>query len=316
LHPEHGDPSDNYLYRAKYSDPDGDPSGDVKVHIQKDGAEISGSPFVMNCGDEDYTNGVVCSYTKTGLDPGTNYVYFFTAQDENGNSAVSSSKINAPDVDSAVFLPVVVNVTSPPASAPNLDEISNPGGDYNFIVSWAAVARATSYTLEQDDESAFSNPTAVYSGSETSTTVSVRDTGTFYYRVKAVNPFGDSTWSNTQSTVVTVEPPACPLAGEWGGSSNYGRVDISVIDTPSCYVDTVVMYFGICNAYKTTLNQDAPIVNNHFYSGGLGNYVSGDFSSPTEAAGEFLLSGMCYNYTYPLWEEIEGTWHAIYSPEE
>jgi len=314
LHPEHGDPGDNYLYRIKYADPDGDPPGDVKVQIQKDDAAIPGSPFVISCGDEDYTNGVICSYTQSGLASGTDYSYFFVAQDDQGNSATPTTKMDAPDVDSAIFLPMVANLTAPPGSAPLLEEISNPDGDYKFTVSWSAVDRATSYTLEQDSDSAFSNPTAVSSGPETLTSITVRNTGTFYYRVKAVNPVGESAWSNTQSTVVTNEPPACPSAGVWRGTTNYGKsLNITVIDIPSCYVDSVVMYFGICGGYKTTFYKDTPIVNNHFYMGGEDNHVSGDFISSTEAEGKFYLSMDCPTFP-PVWVYLEGTWNATYQP--
>jgi hypothetical protein len=268
----------------------------------------------MDCEDEDYSNGVLCSYTHSGLDSGTDYAYYFVAHDDKGQSAAPTTKMDAPDVDSAIFLPMVANLTGPPASAPVLNEISNPGGDYKFTVSWSVVERATSYTLEQDMDSSFANPTAVYSGSEPSTIVPVRETGTFYYRVKAINPVGESAWSNTQSTVVTVEPPACPPAGVWRGKTNYGKsLDITVIDTPTCYVESVVLYFGICGGYKTTFYKDTPIVNNHFYMGGEDNNVSGDFISPTEAEGEFYLSIYCHLFP-PMWMDLEGTWTATYQP--
>jgi hypothetical protein len=116
---------------------------------------------------------------------------------------------------------------------------------------------------------------------------------------------------------VTVEPPKCPPAGRWSGKTNYGKsLDIFVKDTPSCYVDSVVLYFGLCSgAYKTEFYRDVDIVNNHFYTGGEDNYVSGDFISATEADGRFYLSAYCPTFP-PMWVDLEGTWTATYNPGE
>jgi hypothetical protein len=79
-------------------------------------------------------------------------------------------------------------------------------------------------------------------------------------------------------------------------------------------VDSVVLYFGICGAYKTEFYKDTPIVNNHFYMGGEDNNVSGDFISSNEAEGEFYLSTYCPTFP-PMWIDLEGTWTATYQPE-
>jgi len=317
LHPEIGDPSDDFDYHIQYSDIEGDPPGNVRVHIQQGGQEISGSPYDLTCESGNYSAGVICSYTKQGLASGTDYSYYFSAKDEHGNSADLTQEINAPDVSSAIYLPFVANVTAPPAGSPVLAAISNPDGNYKFTVSWSEVDRATSYVLEQDRDSSFTNPITAYSGSSTSSLVAVREQGTFYFRVKAVNLFGESAWSNTESTQVTVEPPKCPPAGRWSGKTNYGKsLDIFVKDTPSCYVDSVVLYFGLCSgAYKTEFYRDVDIVNNHFYTGGEDNYVSGDFISASEAEGRFYLSAYCPAFP-PMWVDLEGTWTATYNPGE
>ena len=46
--------------------------------------------------------------------------------------------------------------------APVLNAIDNADGDGNYTVSWNAVAGATSYTLEEDDNAAFTSPTTQY----------------------------------------------------------------------------------------------------------------------------------------------------------
>jgi len=94
----------------------------------------------------------------------------------------------------------VVVATLP--TAPTLDVISNPDFDGSFAVSWSAVAGATSYVLEEDNNAGFTSPTQVYSGAPASANVTGRPDGTYYYRVKAVNCLGASPWSNVQSVAV------------------------------------------------------------------------------------------------------------------
>jgi hypothetical protein len=110
-----------------------------------------------------------------------------------------------------VYLPLILRNAGPPLP-PVLDDISNPDGDGNYTVSWSAVSGATTYTLEEDDNDAFSSPTTVYLGSSTSKSVSSKDVGTYYYQVQASNSFGSSDWSNIELVKVTVEPPPCDVS--------------------------------------------------------------------------------------------------------
>ena len=96
LNPERGDTSTEFIYRVEYSDENNyaPASGYPRVHILKDGLEIVGSPFTMSevdPGDTTYTDGKLYAYTKTGLDAGTNYSYYFEAYDaHNGVSAIGN----------------------------------------------------------------------------------------------------------------------------------------------------------------------------------------------------------------------------------
>jgi hypothetical protein len=63
---------------------------------------------------------------------------------------------------------------------------------------------ATSYVLQEADNASFTNPVTVYNGPVTCWAASNKPTGTYYYRAQAVNAWGASGWSNTQS--VTVNP--------------------------------------------------------------------------------------------------------------
>lgn len=108
---------------------------------------------------------------------------------------------------STIYFPIIMKVWPPIPDVPVLHDISNPDGDGNYTVSWNPAARATSYTLEEDDNPAFSSPTTQYTGSGTSWTVSDKEIGTYYYRVRASNSWGNSGWSNVQSVSVH-QPPS------------------------------------------------------------------------------------------------------------
>ena len=91
--------------------------------------------------------------------------------------------------------------------SPVLFPILNPGGVGNYVVNWSSVPIATAYTLQEATDAAFSSPSTVYSGANTSFSVTGKAAGsTFYYRVRAANAAGNSPWSSVQS--VTMAPPA------------------------------------------------------------------------------------------------------------
>ena len=102
LNPEAG-ASTTFIYRVKYTDADGDApkSGYPRVHIKKGGVEISGSPVTMSYVSGNYNTGAIYTYSKTALSVGTDYTYYFEAQDTpNGATATGSptSSVDAPDI--------------------------------------------------------------------------------------------------------------------------------------------------------------------------------------------------------------------------
>ncbi len=111
---------------------------------------------------------------------------------------------------SRIFLPVIMNRWPPVPDTPVLNPISNPNGGGDYSVTWNTAYRANTYTLQEDDNTAFSSPTAQYSGAGISWSASSKTAGTYYYRVKASNSWGDSGWSNVQSA--TVQPPSTLFA--------------------------------------------------------------------------------------------------------
>ena len=104
------------------------------------------------------------------------------------------------------YLPLTMAYAGAPP-VPNLNEISNPDGDGEYTVVWNAVSGASSYVLEEDDNGSFSSPTTVYDGAASSKSITGRKIATYYYRVKSVNDFKSSGWSQVKSVNVTIEPP-------------------------------------------------------------------------------------------------------------
>jgi len=103
LNTESGSSATSFIFRVKYSDPEGyaPGTGYPKVHILKDGSEISGSPYSMTAADANpYTSGMKFTFTKTGLASG-NYIYFFEAYDKYGMlaSGAATTPISAPEIN-------------------------------------------------------------------------------------------------------------------------------------------------------------------------------------------------------------------------
>lgn len=129
-------------------------------------------------------------------------------------------------------------------NAPTLYAIPNPHGDGDYLIDWSDVADATSYTVEEDSSESFSTPSVVYQDSSSEHAVTGQTVGTWYYRVRAYTPEGDSPWSNIESVVVSDEPGELIAVSIWANSD--------FEDLPShghtIYLPLVVK--GITSAYQ------------------------------------------------------------------
>jgi len=207
-----------------------------------------------------------------------------------------------------VFLPLALSVDEPPSSAPVIDAIPNSDGDGNYTVSWSTVERASSYTLDEDSDAAFSSPRVAYSGPDTSESLTGKGLGTYYYRVRAFGGLGSSDWSETESVDVTVKPTPVPGPdeGAWSGSNiNFTVSGDSVYNLTIKYL--VVCPTGIMVKTKT-FDETADITNDNFEFDADGDpTVEGHFTSNSHASGTWSSSffffgiGTCQG---------SGTWSA------
>jgi uncharacterized delta-60 repeat protein len=152
-------------------------------------------------------------------------------------AGISSLSRANPGSEVSVFLPVIVNRFPFIPSPPILMAIENTDGDGNYTVSWSASEGANLYTLEEDDNGSFSSPIRVYEGGATTRSVSGKNAGIYYYRVKAAYYTSSSGWSNIEQVSVTQDLPDCPRTGLWRGNTSQAKsIKFVVADSPGCQI--------------------------------------------------------------------------------
>lgn len=191
------------------------------------------------------------------------------------------------------FFPIVIKDSGPP-DAPVLYEIANPEADNIYQVSWGIVAKTTGYSLEEDDNPGFSSPTTVYEGTGITTTQSVNVEGTYYYRVKASNDWGDSSWSNVISVVVTVVSQVVPEPGTWNCSTASATVRFSVAaDSTSASNGYISISCG-----SKSIAGPVPIEGSSFVLAHTDGYtfISATFDAEDHASGSYgiRVSSSCW----------------------
>jgi hypothetical protein len=206
LHPEIGDDTTTFVYRVKYMDSDDDApaSGDPKLHIEKGGTEISGSPFSMTFVSGTYTAGAIYTYSLT-LSEGSDYSYFFTASDDQGSTATPTQEKNAPVVTG-------LGDTTPPASPSNLN-VTSPGTSGNLVITWDPNTESdlAGYRIYRSNTSGSGY---IEVGTVSKLVTSFTDTGledgkTYYYVITALDSSGnESPYSDeSQGTPQVLTPP-------------------------------------------------------------------------------------------------------------
>jgi hypothetical protein len=127
------------------------------------------------------------------------------------------------------------------------------------------VAGAWTYELEEALTPAFSTATQVYAGAAISFSVTGRANGTYYYRVRGVNPAGQSGWTNgSNGCTVTLSVPSAPsflnvpstsstgnYGLDWGLSSGATLYELEE-STDAGFSSTVQVYLGASAAFTVT----------------------------------------------------------------
>jgi predicted phage tail protein len=154
--------------------------------------------------------GANLTYNVTGKVGGTWY-YRVRATNAGGNSpytvGANGCQIVPPNPPATI--------TVPPTTASG-----------NYSVTWATSQGATSYDLQEDTSVSFTNPSTIYSGANAQFSVTGKTSGTFYYRVRATNLVGSSTWT-TDTTGCQVVPPAAPASITVPATSATGNYPVS-----------------------------------------------------------------------------------------
>lgn len=160
------------------------------------------------------------------------FINYKVGSDVNSDSefdkSVAEAGASSIDVDKGLTAAPLEELTD---TLPGAPVINDPGTSVNtgttITISWSVPSGADSYNLQRDTTSAFTNPVTIYSGISNSTTDSPSPLmpTTYYYRVKANNSAGASSWSNVVSIEITVlGAPNAPTLNDPGTSVNSGTV--------------------------------------------------------------------------------------------
>jgi uncharacterized repeat protein (TIGR01451 family) len=196
------------------------------------GGDIS---YMWNFGDGEVGEGAVVSHTYPAV--GT-YTAVVTASNSM-NVVTTSTTVSVIDI---VHLPLVAKRWPPVPYTPVLNPIDNPDEDGYYTVAWEEADLADSYILEEATNASFSGAQVVYRGTELSWSVPNpgKSSGVYYYRVKARNSWGDSSWSDGRQVTVNIPPTPTPttqpcevIAVETTRSGSYTTIRWYVTGTPA-----------------------------------------------------------------------------------
>ncbi|WP_455392606.1 NosD domain-containing protein [[Eubacterium] cellulosolvens] len=89
-----------------------------------------------------------------------------------------------------------------PPFTPQLLDPGEVDSDGDYSILWSKSFLSTGYILEEDTNESFSSPTMIFTGSELDFNITRKENGTYFYRVKAFNQYGESKWSNIVDIIV------------------------------------------------------------------------------------------------------------------
>ncbi len=165
------------------------------------------------------TNGLVITWTGNIMN-GSQVVVSFEAQideealpgttientvdmawDGNDYSATATTTVVEVTASTTNYLPLIFSPPPDPPGAPVLS-VSLPNFDNQWLAAWTPSAGATSYELQESVTPDFSSPTT-YDTAATSQELqhSLGLNNEYFYRVRALNQWGTSDWSNVVSVI-------------------------------------------------------------------------------------------------------------------
>jgi hypothetical protein len=187
------------------------------------------------------------SQTVSGLANNTAYFWRVCATNTGGTSVWSS------------YNSFTTTLIAPTLIAPATGAVSQMT---TLVLSWSAVASATSYALQVSTDPAFATSSYNQCGlTATSQTVTGLASSTLYYwRVNATNPGGTSTWATKSNFTTAIAAPALPVL-------------ISPTNGASSQAVTVVMSWNAvtgATSYTLQVSSDSTFASpSIFYQSGL-----------------------------------------------
>ncbi len=121
--------------------------------------------------------------------------------------AVDAISVTVSNEETITYLPLLARRWTPVPYAPTLNAIDNTDKNDSYTVSWTYDVGdppivASDFTLQEDTNAGFTNPTEYTVAGSTSRAFSGKGAGVYYYRVRGNNARGPGEWSNVQSTEV------------------------------------------------------------------------------------------------------------------
>jgi len=130
--------------------------------------------------------------------------------------------------------------TNIPVNPPATITVPTYDADGDYTVSWDAAGGASTYQLQEDTDSGFSDPTLAYDGADTNKNITGKPEGTYYYRVRAVGGSGSSDWT-VGSNPCIVTPPGIRITPDLGWPSVEGMFNALLNDGLEVFAESTLI---------------------------------------------------------------------------
>ena len=209
--------------------------------------------------------------------------------------------------DTVLHLPLVFKIWPPLPEAPALAPVDNADGDGGYTVSWSGAARAEDYELQERREA--EGWFTAYLGAATHVDLTNRPAGTYTYRCRGRNSWGEGRWSNEVAAVVqgtspgTMPRPSCSHISAGGMSKvkvindcpyvlhlDFTGPQPLTMELPKCDVCKVYSIIGPIMGCPTA---NRPIQEQALMPGDYRLFVTVNNPSVRPYQGDWALSGDC-----------------------